>query len=887
MNPHMYYCLLTYQRTFKYHITRRKISKYLHKDISAKNIRQSFLDYFLKRQDHVFIRSSPVVPFCDPTVPFVNAGMNQFKGIFLGNQIPHFTKVANSQKCIRVGGKHNDLNVVGKDGYHHTFFEMLGNWSFGEYFKEDACKMAWELLTQVYKIPPTKLYVTYFSGDDKLGLKSDLETKEIWKNLGINEKRILPYGTKDNFWEMGVTGPCGPCTEIHYDHLGTTNRSEFVNRGLYDLTEIWNLVFIQYNRLSDGSIVPLPKSHVDTGLGLERLCCALQGTLSTYDTDLFDYLIKAIEKNCINVPKYSGHFGEQDWNDLDASYRILADHVRMLTVCLADGVVPEQNQKLRRIIRKCLVLSQTVFGNERGLIKELTNYVVENLGDVYPEMERNISLVHQILDYEEEVYRAIHNEAKKEWTKFALNHPNLPNIDSIDITPSFIKAFKELHLNKVEEIDENLAYKLYDTHGFDAEGIQTLAQLLNIKFNEETFTKKMDQIKLKSKSNREILVADQPIGLPPTDDSDKYCYSKTSGQYNFPETHCQVIQILADGALVLDKTNLYSESGGQQSDTGTIKFENGATFFVHQLENVRNTIIHKGNLSSGTVKPGLKGSITINQQRRLGAMRNHTCAHLLNAAIKKIKSATCQKSSKVTDKFVNLDVSVFGPKLNVEDVVKVEEIVNGVIADKAEVRVSTTDSQGLYSLDNVTLIPGEVYPDREIRLVEVEGCGTSFVSREPCCGTHVLNTGDLEDFCVVSLKSLGRSSTSLHGVTGDRAKLARKNAEELAEDLALFKASVQEYLDKPEVLEMGILSLKKRLNYEVTDDLILPYAYKQGVIEELNDISRQIKDKSNEDLRSSKLKISMRKSGCERPLLPSLKVKRRRKKCKMGFWCRT
>ncbi|XP_066152108.1 alanine--tRNA ligase, mitochondrial isoform X1 [Euwallacea fornicatus] len=845
----------------------RKISKYIHKDISAQTIRRHFFDYFIKSHDHTFVRSSPVVPYCDPTVPFVNAGMNQFKGIFLGTQTPHFTRVANSQKCIRVGGKHNDLNVVGKDGYHHTFFEMMGNWSFGDYFKEEACRMAWELLTQIYKIPPSKLYITYFSGD-KLGLDSDIETKDIWRRIGVSEDRILPFSVKENFWEMGVTGPCGPCTEIHFDHSGSINRSEFVNKNLHDLTEIWNLVFIQYNRLPDGSLSPLPKKHVDTGLGLERLCCALQGKQCTYDTDLLDYLIIAIQKNCSSIQKYSAKFGEQDRNGINTSYRILADHTRMITACLADGVIPEQNQKLRRILRKCFILCENVFGKERGLVKELTNYVVENLGDVYPEMEKNISQIHQIIDYEEDVYSAIRTEAKKDWRKFSVKK-ELPNIDNFELTPSFIKAFKELYTAKPSEIDEQWAHKLYDRHGFDAEGIEQLSKALNIKFNPETFEKKMAEVKLKSKTSRQITIdklitALVETDLKKTDDSQKYSYTKTNNsEYKFPETQCRIVQIVDKDqfvselknrkscGLILDRTNLYCEAGGQESDKGKILFDNNAIFHVESLSSVNDLIIHRGYLEGNSIKVGSEGKIIIDKNHRLSNMRNHTSAHLMNAAIKKIKLVTCQNSSKVTHKYVKLDVSVFDAKLDLEDVIKIEQIISNIIKDKVDVKVNVTDSQGLYSYEDVTLIPGEVYPDNEIRIVEInDGEVRNFVSREPCCGTHVQNTGDLEDFCIIHLKSLGRSTSSIHGVTGERAKLARENAKDLFADVAKFKDSIKEHFDTLEMLDIGVMSFKERFKFEVTDDAILPYVFKTQILNELNAFSKKIKDQSNEDLRN-------------------------------------
>lgn len=304
--------------------------------LSSRAIRQHFLDFFIRDHGHKFIRSSPVVPFCDPSIAFVNAGMNQFKNVFLGKEQPPSLSAANSQKCIRVGGKHNDLSVVGSDGYHHTFFEMLGNWSFGGYFKREACELAFNLLTGPYRVNPNRLYITYFGGDHSMGLAADDECREIWRQIGIRKERILPFGKADNFWEMGPTGPCGPCTEIHFDHISEENRASAVNQGLPDLTELWNIVFIQCNRDSDGKVTSLPQKHIDTGMGFERLTAILQEKSSNYDTDLFEPIFQRIQA-VSRAPAYSGRFD----SDLDRDYRILADHARMVTACISDGMFPD------------------------------------------------------------------------------------------------------------------------------------------------------------------------------------------------------------------------------------------------------------------------------------------------------------------------------------------------------------------------------------------------------------------------------------------------------------------------------------------------------------------------------------------------------------------
>ncbi|XP_076268548.1 alanine--tRNA ligase, mitochondrial isoform X1 [Rhynchophorus ferrugineus] len=864
MAQNTYAKLLLINRCSRYSSFCRRISKYIHKDISSKNIRQQFLDYFIKEKNHAFVKSSPVVPFCDSTVPFVNAGMNQFKGIFLGTQVPHFMKVANSQKCIRIGGKHNDLNIVGKDGYHHTFFEMMGNWSFGSYFKKEACEMAWELLTKVYKIPPNRLYVTYFGGDNKLNIGPDFETKDIWKSIGLLDNRILPFGIKDNFWEMGPSGPCGPCSEIHFDHICDTNRGNLVNKGLHDLTEIWNLVFIEYNRCADGSIEALPKKHIDTGLGLERLTCALQGKLSSYDTDLFDYLITAIHKNCNNIPKYSGKFGEEDWNNIDTSYRILSDHIRMIVASLADGIIPEENQKLRRVLRRCFSLSQNVFFKESGFVKELSNYVVEHMGEVYPEMEQNIKQIHSIIDFEEDVYKLLKEAAEKELKKISFSNKFRENTDFVDFTPSFILAMKELQNTQPNEITGDLAFRLYDTYGLDSDSIQQLSEILSLSYNPENLVIKMNKVRAKSREEHHIQfnkIFDSLNGdLNKTDDTEKYSYRRNESGYIFPELSAKVLKIIdndqfiskAHGgsscSVILDKTNFYCEAGGQQSDRGALIFKNGA-LRIESVLNINDYIVHRGYIEGEDVILGSECKVVVDRNSRLSCMQNHTSTHLLNAAVKKIKNAICQKSSKVTDRYLNLDVAIFGTKLTINDIKQIDDIIQKIIKKKIDVQVNITDSQGLYSYKNITLIPGEVYPDQNIRIIEIDD-GDNFIAREPCCGTHILNTGDIEDFCIVSMKSLGRSTVSLHAVTGTRAKLARQNAQELYDDINVFKKTLSDNLDKPDVLDMAVYSLKQRLKFDINDQSILPLVAKSEILDELNSISKRIKDTGKDNLKN-------------------------------------
>ena len=375
---------------------------------TAQNVRNTFLDYF-KSKEHTFVPSSPVVPFDDPTLLFANAGMNQYKPIFLGTVDPSsdfytLKRAYNSQKCVRAGGKHNDLEDVGKDSYHHTFFEMLGNWSFGDYFKKEAIHYAWELLTVVYGIPADRLYVTYFEGDAKQGLEPDSEAQDLWRKVGVPEDHILPGNAKDNFWEMGDQGPCGPCSEIHYDRIGGRNASSLVNMDDPDVLEVWNLVFIQFNRESDGSLKSLPAKHIDTGMGFERLVSVLQDVRSNYDTDVFQPLFKRIQE-ITNARDYTGKFGAEDKDNIDTAYRVLADHVRTLTFALADGGVPNNEGRgyvLRRILRRGARYARKYMNYPIGdFFSKLAPTLIEQVKDIFPEVAKDPAFLFEILDEEE------------------------------------------------------------------------------------------------------------------------------------------------------------------------------------------------------------------------------------------------------------------------------------------------------------------------------------------------------------------------------------------------------------------------------------------------------------------------------------------------------
>ncbi len=572
---------------------------------SAKEIRQAFLDFFKSKQHHI-VPSAPIVVKNDPTLLFTNAGMNQFKDYFLGNKSPEYPRIADTQKCLRVSGKHNDLEEVGVDTYHHTMFEMLGNWSFGDYFKEEAIAWSWELLTEVLKLDKDRLYATVFEGDKKDNLPKDDESFSFWKKC-IPEERILLGNKKDNFWEMGDTGPCGPCTEIHVDCRSAEERKKvdgktLVNADHPQVIEIWNNVFIQFNRLKDGSLEQLPAKHVDTGMGFERLVRVIQGKTSNYDTDVFSGTIDAIEK--IIGKKYDGSDTKQA-----IAFRVLSDHIRAVSFTIADGQLPSNTGAgyvIRRILRRAVRYYFSYLDRKQPLLHLLVPVLAKQFEDVFPELQKQLDFVSKVILEEENSFLKTLDSGLK-------------RLDSI------------ISETKNKTIDGKAAFELFDTYGFPIDLTRLIASENNLNIDEKGFEEELQKQKERSRSATELTMGDWVV-LQEGD-------TKFVG-YDSLEAKANVLKyrkVTAKGKeqfqIVLNTTPFYAESGGQVGDTGDLRFKN-YDLRVTDTKKENDLIIHfvdeiQGDLSGEVIA-------SVDKEKRLKTEKNHTATHLLHAALRQV-----------------------------------------------------------------------------------------------------------------------------------------------------------------------------------------------------------------------------------------------------------
>uniref|UniRef100_A0A8C8JJ35 Alanine--tRNA ligase n=1 Tax=Oncorhynchus tshawytscha TaxID=74940 RepID=A0A8C8JJ35_ONCTS len=758
-------------------------------DFSSNRVRRTFTDFFHELYQHIIVPSSPVRPRGDPSLLFVNAGMNQFKPIFLGAADPRsematYRRVVNSQKCVRAGGKHNDLEDVGRDVYHHTFFEMLGNWSFGDYFKEEACIMAWRLLTEEYRIPPERLYVSYFAGDATSGLPADEETRHIWLSMGVPSDHLLPFGMKDNFWEMGEIGPCGPCTEIHYDHIGGRNAASLVNADSPDVVEIWNLVFMQYNREADHSLRSLPQFSVDTGMGLERLVTVLQGQRSNYDTDLFTPLLSAIQQRS-NCPEYRGRTGEADVGKVDMAYRVVADHVRTLSVCIADGVYPGMSGAelvLRRILRRAVRFSTEVLQAPEGALASLVPTVA------------HILVSWAIMDIINENEAQFLSSLKQGRRVIDRTLQRLENNDTL--FP--VSVAWSLHRNLGFPLD--LIGLMLEEQGLSVD--QRALDVLAIE-NENVQTSVGDTL---VHLDLHSLAQLQSGEVPHTDDSPKYHYSLAQdGKYVFQPCHATVQALYCGQTLVsevsggqrcgvvLDRTCFYAEQGGQSHDQGYF-IRDGLPDVLYPVEAVQlagGYVVHQVTAAE-VLRKGDQVQLYLDEPQRLACMVKHTATHVLNFALRQLLGSSVeQRGSHVAADRLRFD---FSGSLSIPQLQEIERSIHNIITENKAVYIEEVplarakDIPGLRTVD-------EVYPD-PVRVVSVavpvadlyDSQTDRWTSVELCCGTHLLTTGEIGDLVIISERQMVKGISRIVAVTGDDAREAREAGQVLTQEVESLSA---------------------------------------------------------------------------------------------------
>ena len=770
---------------------------------TSTQIRRQFIDFFVDKAGHTEVPSSPVVPHDDPTLLFANAGMNQFKPYFLGTEQPEFTRAVDTQKCIRAGGKHNDLDDVGKDTYHHTFFEMLGNWSFGDYFKKEAIQWAWELLVDVWGIDPGRLHATYFEGDESEGLEPDHEARDLWLKY-LPAGQVHPGNKKDNFWEMGDTGPCGPCSELHYDRSPDKSGASLVNADAQDtVVEIWNLVFIQYNRQQSGELVPLPAKHVDTGMGFERIVRVLQGVDSNYDTDVFGPIFAEIQK-ITGARAYQPGANKAELEDpINIAYRVIADHIRTLTVALSDGAHCTNEGRgyvLRSILRRAVRFGKQTLGVEEPFFYKLVPTVVEHFGDVFPEIKTKQDDVVAELKEEEESFRKTLDRG------IGLFEEVLSGVAGDAKRPVFPG-------------DE--AFKLHDTYGFPIGLTQLMAEERGLTVDLEGFEREMEAARERSRGEGGGADAKQSLlelvqkGL----DAGWFAETKFVGYdatempeqpnvLNVFKMQGEVYESAVEAeagdavALVFETTPFYAEAGGQVGDTGEVMIRHSTSPTGGEIVKccVRDTIkiggvhLHLGTVEEGKLEviagnPEVSASLHVDADRRAAITSNHTVTHVMNRALRDlVNKDAMQKGSLVDDEKTRFDFS-HGHALTPDEIEAVEKQVNDDITADLEVFAEYAPQTEALKINGLRAVFGEKYPPT-VRVVSV-GADVHDLLAQPdsgqwqnlsiefCGGTHLAKTGDAEGFVITGQDAVSKGVRRLTAITGPAAHKATAQGEAL------------------------------------------------------------------------------------------------------------
>ncbi len=765
--------------------------------MTSREIRNQFLEFF-KDKEHKIVASAPVVPFDDPTLLFTNAGMNQFKDVFLGMGKRDYKRAVDTQKCIRVSGKHNDLEEVGHDTYHHTFFEMLGNWSFGDYYKSEAIEWAWELLTEVWKLPKERLWATVY--------KDDNEAFELWKSkTDINPKHILKFGEKDNFWEMGETGPCGPCSEIHFNIGDDFENPEYVNAGSPECIEIWNLVFIQNNRDENGKLHNLPSKHVDTGMGFERICAVLQKKNSNYDTDIFHPIIAEVVKlSKIKIEKDLSEEAVEKSEEIKIPMRVIADHIRALTFAIADGAVPGNEGRgyvLRRILRRAARYGRKINLSEPFLY-QLVDVLVQTMGDVFPEIEEKKEYVKKVIKGEEESFNATLDRG-------------------IDL---FEEIIEKLNKKKEKLIPGEDVFKLYDTYGFPVDLTNIMAIEKGFSIDEVKFNELMSQQKDRAREASKEKFASVNVSL---NDTKGFSFSSDEPTvftgYDELRSKSKITGLKKDGKtelMILDKSPFYVEAGGQVDDHGSLILEKNQ-FNVVDLLKVENKIIHVvENDSKKILQPDTELFAEVDSDYRWDVMRNHSVTHFLHAALRKILGTHVQQAgSYVGPDHLRFDFTHF-TKPSPEELRDIEALVNEQLRKNLQMYHHRNIPFDKAKKMGALMFFGDKYGEK-VNVVQFGDFTMEF-----CGGTHVKNSSEIGLFKIISEASIASGVRRIEAVTGAGVE---KYIQSQLEHMNQFSHRIDELLDTKKKLEKEISDLKLKEKLGQLDHILSLHSVEKGI----------------------------------------------------------
>jgi len=751
--------------------------------MKSQDVRKQFLDFF-QSNGHLIVPSAPIVLKDDPTLMFNNSGMAQFKEYFLGNGTPKSKRIADTQKCLRVSGKHNDLEDVGFDTYHHTMFEMLGNWSFGDYFKKEAINWAWQLLTEVYKIPKENLYVSVFEGSKEDNVPFDQEAWDIWKTL-IDEHRIILGNKKDNFWEMGDQGPCGPCSEIHVDLRSDEEKAQVSGKSLVNndhpqVVEIWNNVFMEFNRKADGSLEKLPAQHVDTGMGFERLCMALQGKTSNYDTDVFTPLIEKVEQ--ITGLKYTSDEVKnisEEQNKTNIAIRVVVDHVRAVAFAIADGQLPSNTGAgyvIRRILRRAIRYGFTFLNTKEPFINKLVEVLANQMGEFFPEIKSQQQLVTNVIREEEASFLRTLDQG-------------LQLLDNVIAQTSG------------SEVSGAKVFELYDTFGFPKDLTALILKEKGFSYNEEEFEVELQKQKTRSRAASEVSTEDWSVLIPGNVET-FVGYDKTENEVKI--TRIRKVDSKKDGILyqiVLDNTPFYPEGGGQVGDKGTLVSAN-ETIEIIDTKKENNLILHFAKQLPENIEAGFVAKV--NNDLRGSTSKNHSATHLMHLALRNLLGTHVeQKGSLVNPNYLRFDFSHFS-KVSDEELRQVEASVNAQI----EAQLQLTEHRNIpikEALDKGAMaLFGEKYGDN-VRMIEFGE------SKELCGGIHVKNTAEIWHFKIISEGAVAAGIRRIEAITGDAVKDFYKNQESTLAEIKETLKNPQDILKSVSSLQDDNAKLKKQI----------------------------------------------------------------------------